>query len=217
MYSSTDSFDEDPTILARVLVGLAGLLLLPISILNFVALPAGAIWLCVLGYWKLVVLSLIAAFICPKIIGLLTLPSHGLQVAAAKMIGQEMSSIRWFACVLLLAGSYYYLAFAFGAWSLTSFSLIIRSASANATIPALLVAFAVGIWPEQAMADRANRSIQENLCLLCGITELLAMSILVLFRVGDLRWYLTACVISIMVFVPIQVWIAMIGLRETEG
>jgi hypothetical protein len=216
MYGSTDSFDEDPRILARIFVGFASLLFLPISILNFVALPVGAIWLLVLGYWKLVVFSLIAAFICPKVIGLATLPSHGLQVAAAKIVGQERSFLSWFACVLLLAASYYYFAFVFGAWGFTSFSLIVRSVSAKATIPALLVAFAVGVWPEQAMADPVNRSIQENLCLLCGITELLAMSTLLLFRVGDLRWYLTACLISIMVFVPIQVWVALIGLRETE-
>ena len=38
MYGSTDSFDEDPRILARIFVGFASLLFLPISILNFVAL-----------------------------------------------------------------------------------------------------------------------------------------------------------------------------------
>lgn len=88
MYNSTDSFDEEPSPLARIFVGFASLLLLPISILNFVALPVGAVWLCVLGHWKLVVLSVLAAFICPKVIGLVTLPSHALQVAAAKLIGR---------------------------------------------------------------------------------------------------------------------------------
>ena len=214
MYGSADYFYDEPSLLSRILMSVASLLLLPISILNFVALPVGAIWLCILGYWKLVVIVIIASFFSPKIIGLVTLPSAGLQVVAAKVIERERSFLRWLLCGLLLSGSYYYFAIIFGAWSLISFSYIIRSTSANALIPALLLAFALGIWPEQAMADTKNPSIHENLCLLCGITEMVAMSILLLLHVGDLIWYLTACVITIIVFVWIQMWIAWLGLKS---
>jgi hypothetical protein len=217
MYESADSFYEEPSLLLRIFMGFARLLLFPMSILNFVALPVGAIWLCVLGSWKLVILAFLSSFLSPKIIGLVTLPSAGLQVAAAKTIQGQRSFLRWFLCGLLLTGSYYYFALVFGAWGLISFSYIIRYASANALIPSLLLAFAVGIWPEQAMADMKNPSIQENLCLLCGITEMVAMSILRLLHVGDLRWYLSVCVISIMIFVPIQVWVAWIGLKQVAS
>jgi hypothetical protein len=36
---------------------------------------------------------------------------------------------------------------------------------------------------------------------------MVSLSVLLLLHVGDLRWFLTACVIPIIVFVPIQVWV----------
>jgi hypothetical protein len=207
MYGRIDLFDDEPSPISKAFMSLASLLLFPISILNFVALPAGAIWLCVLGYWKLVVFAILAAFLAPKIVGLLTIPSFGLQTLAVKTIAEQRSLLRWFFCGLLFVGSYFYFAFVFGAWGLIIFAYIVWSVTTNATIPALLLAFALGIWPEQAMADPTNRSIQENLCLLCGIAEMVSLSVLLLLHVGDLRWFLTACVIPIIVFVPIQVWV----------
>jgi hypothetical protein len=118
MNGELDSFDDEPSLTSKAFISFASLLLFPISILNFVALPVGAIWLCVLGYWKLVVLSFLAAFIGGKIIGLITLPSFGLQAVAAKTIEGQTSLLRRFLSMLLLAGSYSYFSFVFGAWGL---------------------------------------------------------------------------------------------------
>jgi hypothetical protein len=114
MYGRIDLFDDEPSPISKAFMSLASLLLFPISILNFVALPAGAIWLCVLGYWKLVVFAILAAFLAPKIVGLLTIPSFGLQTLAVKTIAEQRSLLRWFFCGLLFVGSYFYFAFVFG-------------------------------------------------------------------------------------------------------
>jgi hypothetical protein len=209
MSSSIDLIGEHPSFVVRIIAGLGSSLLALVSLVNFGALPIGATWLCIVGYWKLVLVWFIAALFSPKIMGLITLPLFGIDLLAAKLINERLSFVRPMFGAMLVVCSYISYAIVFGAWNLISFNYVARSVSEKATIPALLLAFAVAVWPIQAMTDPRDPGIQETLSLLCNMVQMLAMSVMLLFGVGDLRWYITACIIAILFFMPLQTGIAL--------
>jgi hypothetical protein len=178
------------------------------SLVNFIALPVGAVWLCIMGHWKLVVLWFFVSMLSPRIIGFVTLPVFGLQAVAAALIVHERSFFRpMFGSMLIFASILIY-AIVFGAWSLVSFTYVTGAVSERATIPGLLFALAVAVWPTQAMTDPRDPGVQETLSLLCSTVEVIGMSLVLLFHVGAFRWYLTVCLLAVGVCVPIQAWIA---------
>jgi hypothetical protein len=201
--------------LTHSLIGLATLLLFPLSIINLCALPVGAIWLLVLGRWKIVLVTLAAAFLSPKVIGLVTHPLFWLQVLAARNVENRPTFLRQILAINLFAVSLLGYAAVLGAWCLLSLVYVMHSAPPNGTIPSVLLAFSVGVWPPQGMSsfNPSDRSLQDNLCLLCTMTQMCAICVVRLAQIHDPRWYITSCLTPLVVFVPVQVAAAWASLR----
>jgi hypothetical protein len=186
-------------------------------VLNIFGVAVGVIWLVIIGKWVVLGVGLLSMFFSASVIGFVLIPGTLINLVAAPFLGKRL----WFVGFpFLLAGSIYSDAI-IGAWCFGAVVFFVGEAGADATLPALLWAYGVAIWPlsymTQMSSGRDGAGFADVLITFAAQLAVVLMAIDVLANGLNFRALVYLSAGTMIVAALVQATVAFLVMRESAA